>query len=137
MIHKYKAAQYTAKCFGCLISVNFNYLNISIEIFLLYEGDLPQLSLNWAHIQRWRITQVSRCFDPPEVSPVFFFRRVNLLLSITRGFAAWRFRVKLNGGFAVNYYHFFEVKSGTKSNGRILIIEVPLFSDFNCGSNGM
>ena len=37
------------------------------------------------------------------------------VLWITRGFAVWRFRVKLNGGFAVNFYYFFEVKSGAKS----------------------
>ena len=51
----------------------------------------------------------------------------------------WRFRVKLNGGFAVNLYYFFEVKEWHKIfiNGRFLIIEVPLFSDFNRGSNGM
>ena len=61
------------------------------------------------------------------------------LSTITKGFAVWRFRVKLNGGFTVNFYYFFEVKSGTQIfiNGRILIIEVPLFSDFNHGSNGM
>ena len=72
----------------------------------------------------WRINTVKWCVGiqgaiDTTVSERDFFRErmhynlvpdslvPDLLCKITRGFVVWMFRVKLTGGFAVNFHYFF------------------------------